>query len=64
MFLFYSYRSDFESERFFKNILMSENKSNINWKLILFVLLIVAGIAYLLMDMASSGTSVEMGGSH
>lgn len=43
---------------------MSENKSNINWKLILAVVVIAAGIAYLLMDMASSGTSVEMGGSH
>lgn len=43
---------------------MSENKSNINWKLILFILLLVAGIAYLLMDMASSGSTLEMNGSH
>ncbi len=43
---------------------MSEEKSNINWKLILAVVLVAAGIAYLLMDMASSGSSLEMNGSH
>jgi hypothetical protein len=43
---------------------MSENKSNINWGLIIAVIVVAAGIGYLIYSMASSGASLDMNGSH